>query len=90
MFRKASDKMRAYPITSTALVSGGSILGLLGVLKSLSKPEQEAVIDTAGAAEQGEGDATAYGLSSGSLHSTTVVHGMMDKDKDLLERAART
>ena len=51
MFRKAADKMRAHPITSTALVGGGSILGLVGVLKSLSKPEQEAVIDAAIMAE---------------------------------------
>ena len=90
MIRKAADKMRAHPITSTALVGGGSILGLVGVLKSLSKPEQEAVIDAAVAAEQDEGDATAYGLSSGRLLSTAVVLGMMDKNKDVLEHADRT
>ena len=39
--------MRKYPITSGTLVGGGSILGLVGVLKSLSKPEQEAVVDAA-------------------------------------------
>ena len=90
MIRKAADKMRAHPITSTALVGGGSILGLVGVLKSLSKPQQEAVIDAAVPAEQDEGDATAYDLSSGRMLSTAVVLGMIDEDEDLLERAVRT
>ena len=43
--------MRKYPITSGTLVGGGSILGLVGVLKSLSKPEQEAVVEAAAEAE---------------------------------------
>ena len=90
MSRKAADKMRAHPITSTALVGGGSILGLVGVLKSLSKPEQEAVIDAAIMAEQEEDDATAYGLSSASLLSAAVVMGMMDEDDEILGRAMNT
>ena len=90
MFRKAADKMRAHPITPTALVGGGSILGLVGVLKSLSKPEQGAVIDAAIMAEQEEGDATAYGLSSASLLSAAVVMGMMDEDDEILGRAMNT
>ena len=56
----------------------------------MSKPEQEAVIDAAIMAEQEEGDATAYGLSSGSLLSAAVVLGMMDEDKDILSRVTTT
>ena len=82
--------MRAHPITSTALVGGGSTLGLVGVLKSLSKPEQEAVIDAAIMAEQKEGGATAYGLSSASLLSAAVVMGMMNEDDEILGRAMNT
>jgi len=40
MLRRAADKMRAHPITPTALVGGASILGLVGVFKSLSYPVQ--------------------------------------------------
>ena len=90
MSRKAADKMRAHPITSTALVGGGSILGLVGVLKSLSKPEQEAVIDAAIMAEQEESDVTAYGLSRASFLSSAVVMGMMDEDDEILGCSART
>ena len=78
--------MPAHPITATALVGGGSFPGLVGVLQSLIKPEQEAVIDAAIMAEQEEGDATAYGLSSGSLLIAAVVMGMMDEDEGILAR----
>ena len=56
----------------------------------MSKPEQEAVINAAIMAEQEEGDATAYGLSSASLLSAAVVMGMMDEDDEILGRAERT
>ena len=88
MFRKAVDKMRANSITSKALVGGGSILGLVGVFKSPSKPEQEAVIDIAVATEQGDSETTAYDLSSGSLVSAIFVLGIIDED--VLEREVRT
>ena len=89
MFRKAADKMRAHPITSTALVGGGSILGLVGALKSLSKPEQEEVIDAALIAQEDEGT-DVLGLSSASLLSAAVVLGMMDEDADILNRVTTT
>jgi len=66
--------MRKYPITSGTLVGGGSILGLVGVLKSLSKPEQEAVVEAAAEAEA-SGVVTAVtglggtGLMAGGLFS---------------------
>ena len=82
--------MPAHPITATALVGGGSIPGLVGVLQSLIKPEQEAVIDAAIMAEQEESDATAYGLSRASSLSSAVVMGMMDEDDEILGRSART
>ena len=82
--------MPAHPITATALVGGGSIPGLVGVLQSLIKPEQEAVIDAAIMAEQEESDATAYGLSRASSLSSAVVMGMMDEDDEILGRAVRT
>ena len=82
--------MRKYPITSGTLVGGGSILGFVGVLKSLSKPEQEAVVDAAIAAEEESSGADAYGLSSGSLLGAAVILGMMDEDEDLLDRVTTT
>ena len=86
MFRKAAQKMREYPITSATLVGGGTILGLAGILKGMSKSEQEAVIDAAVAAEEEEKTgAGALGLSSGSLLGAAVILGMMD-DEDERQR----
>ena len=82
MIGKAGDLMRKYPITSTTLGGGGSILGLIWALKSLSKPEQDAVLDAAAAEEEGS-DATAYGLSSGSLLGAAAILAVMDQDEDL-------
>ena len=50
MLRKAGQLIKANPIPS-ALVGTGSILGLLGALRSLSKPEQEVVLEAAAEAE---------------------------------------
>jgi len=48
--RKAGQLIKANPIPS-ALVGTGSILGLLGALRSLSKPEQEVVPEAAAEAK---------------------------------------
>lgn len=79
--------MKAHPVTTT-LVGGGSILGILGTLKALSKPEQDAVVDAAIAAEQEGGDGTVLGVSSASLLAAAALTGMFEEDEDLLTTVA--
>ena len=95
-FRKAGqglNRMTDYLYNhpgKAALVGGGSILGTIGILRSLSKPEQEAVLDAAIAAEQ-EGGGEVAGLSGGSLIGAAVILGMMDEDnEDLLNKVVTT
>ena len=87
MIRKAGELIKAHPMT-TALVGGGSILGIAGTLKALSKPEQDAVVDAAIAAEQDKGDGTVLGVSSASLLAAAALVGMTDGDEDLLTRVS--
>ena len=88
-FRKAgeglsqiTDYLYEHP-GKAALVGGGSILGTIGILQSLSKPEQDAVLDAAIAAEQ-EGGGEVAGISGGSLLDAAVILGMMDEDNEYL------
>jgi hypothetical protein len=94
-FRKAgeglsqvTDYLYEHP-GKAALVSGGSILGTVGILQALDKPQQEAVVDAAIAAEQ-DGGGEVAGISGSTLLGAAVVLSMMDEDDDLAKRIVTT
>ena len=79
-FRKAGDYARQHPVVS-GLVVGGSVLGTVGILKGLTKDEQQEVVGAAIQAEQ-DGGGEVLGLSSGSLLGAAVVMGILDEFQD--------
>lgn len=65
----------------SALIGGGSILGTVGILQALSKPEQEVLLDAAVEAEQGGGGEVA-GVSSTTLLAAAAIQSIMDDDTE--------
>ena len=82
MLRKAGQLIKANPIPS-ALVGTGSILGLLGALRSLSKPEQEVVLEAAAEAEASGVETAVTGLGGTGLMAAGAMLAMMEDDDDL-------
>ena len=88
-FRKVGEYAREHPVI-TSLLAGGSVLGTAGVLQKLSQDDQEAMLETAIAAEN-EGSGEALGLSSGGLLGAAVVLGMLEDDgDDIIKRVVTT
>ena len=69
--RKAGELIKANPIP-TALVGGGSILGIAGLLQALSPREREVLIQDAIVAEE-SGEAGALGVGSGAMISAAAL-----------------
>lgn len=86
--RKAGQYLKEHPV-QTALIGGGSILGSLGLLRSLTKPEMDYVIGEAIAQEQ-DGTKDALGLGSTGLLSAALILGLSEEDEDLLKRVTTT
>ena len=80
VLNSAGDYVKEHP-RQAVLFGGGSILGTIGILKALTKPERDAVLDAAVVAEQ-ENDDTKFGLSSTGLIAAGVILGMIEDDED--------
>ena len=80
--RKAGSIMRNNPVKS-ALIGGGSVLGLTGILQAVSEPERATLIDQAIRAEEEMGGGQVAGVSSAALLAAAGLLGVTGFDDEL-------
>ena len=88
MLRKAGQILKAHPVKST-LAGAGGILGLAGVLKTLSPKEQEMVLNEA-IPQEDENQATVYGVTGGSLMAAAALLALTEDNPERMHEVVTT